>query len=118
MTTANGAAPVYPLSAQETLVSNLDLLRETSGPVADAFRGLRRAADDHGPLEAKQRELCLLTGFAVSRNEPGFRVHCNRAKDAGATVEEIEQVVILMLGTSLGLVPVVEALNWVHDELR
>ena len=30
---------------------------------------------------------------------------------------EIEQVVILLLGTSLGLVPVVEALSWLHDEL-
>ncbi|WP_327726624.1 carboxymuconolactone decarboxylase family protein [Streptomyces sp. NBC_00487] len=110
--------PVYPLSKQDTFVSNLDRLRETSDAVADAFRGLRHAADAHGTLDAKQRELCLLTGFAVTRNEGGFRVHCTRAKDAGATMEEIEQVVILMLGTSMGLVPVVEALSWAHDELK
>ena len=60
----------------------------------------------------------LLVGFAVTRNEGGFRVHCNRARDAGVPVEAIEQAVILMLGTSLGLVPVVEALSWAHDELR
>ncbi|MER5435803.1 carboxymuconolactone decarboxylase family protein [Streptomyces sp. NPDC002588] len=110
--------PVYPLSQQDTFVSNLDRLRETSDAMADAFRGLRRAADAHGTLEAKQREFCLLAAFAATRNEGGFRVHCTRAKEAGATPEEIEQVVMLMLGTSLGLVPVVEALSWVHDELR
>ncbi|MGY1495794.1 carboxymuconolactone decarboxylase family protein [Streptomyces sp. QTS52] len=110
--------PVYPLSKQDTFVSNLDRLRETSDAVADAFRGLRRAADAHGTLEAKQRELCLLAAFAAIRNEGGFRVHCNRATEAGATAEEVEQVVILLLGTSLGLVPVVEALSWAHDELQ
>ncbi len=69
------------------------------------------AADAHGPLDAKQRELTLLTGFAATSNEGGFRVHCTRASEAGASVREIEQVVILLLGTSLGLAPVVEALD-------
>jgi hypothetical protein len=31
---------------------------------------------------------------------------------------EIEQTVILLLGTSLGLAPTVAALEWAHDELR
>ena len=110
--------PRYPLSKQESLISNLDRLRETAPATADAFRALRVAQDAHGPLEPGQRELSLLVGFAVSRNEGGFRVHCNRARDAGVAVEAIEQAVILMLGTSLGLVPVVEALSWVRDELR
>ena len=85
--------------------------------MATAFRGVRVAADAHGPLDAKQRELILLAGFAATRNEGGFRVHCTRAVEAGASVAEIEQVVILLLGTSLGLAPAVEALTWAHDEL-
>jgi len=107
----------YPLSKQEHFVSNLDRLRETAPDVAAAFRGLRVAADAYGPLDAKQRELTMLTGFAATRNEGGFRVHCTRAVEAGATLAEIEQVVILLLGTSLGLAPTVEALGWAHDEL-
>jgi alkylhydroperoxidase/carboxymuconolactone decarboxylase family protein YurZ len=107
----------YPLSKQDTFVSNLDRLRETAPDVATAFRGLRVAADAFGPLDAKQRELTLLTGFAATKNEGGFRVHCTRAVDAGATLAEIEQVVILLLGTTLGLAPAVEALGWAHDEL-
>lgn len=107
----------YPLSKQDEFVSFVDRLRELAPEVATAFRGIRTAADAHGPLDAKQRELTLLTGFAATRNEGGFRVHCTRASEAGASLAEIEQVVILLLGTSLGLVPVVEALTWLHDEL-
>ena len=107
----------YPLSKQEVFVSFVDRLREIAPDVATAFRGLREAADAAGPLDAKQRELALLTGFAATRNEGGFRVHCTRASQAGASVDEIRQVVILLLGTCLGLVPVVEALTWLNDEL-
>ena len=107
----------YPLSKQPNFVSNLDRLRETAPDVATAFRSLREAADAFGPLDAKQRELTLLTGFAATRNEGGFRVHCTRAKQAGASLAEIEQIVLLLLGTTLGLAPAVEALSWAHDEL-
>ncbi len=108
---------MYPLSKQATFVSNLDHMREVSPEIATAFRGLREAIDGHGPLEPVQRELCLLAGFAATRNEGGFRVHCTRAVQAGATLADVEQVVLLMLGTSLGLAPVVDVLGWAHDEL-
>ena len=107
----------YPISKQDDFVSNLDRLREVSPELATAFRGLRVAADAHSSLDAKQREFCLLAGFAVGRNEGGFRVHCTRAAEAGATVPELEQLVLLLLGTSLGLAPTVETLTWLHDEL-
>lgn len=108
----------YPLSKQATFVSNLDRLREIAPDVATAFRGLRVAADAAGPLDAKQIELTLLAGFAATGNEGGFRVHCTRAVQAGATLDEIRQVVILLLGTSIGLAPAVAALAWAHDELE
>ena len=75
----------YPLSKQDVFVSFDDRLREMAPEVATAFRGLRVAADAHGPLDAKQREFTLLTGFAATRNEGGFRVHCTRASEAGAS---------------------------------
>jgi alkylhydroperoxidase/carboxymuconolactone decarboxylase family protein YurZ len=108
---------MYPLSKQTTFVSNLDRIREVSPEVATAFRGLRQAIDDSGPLDAKQRELCLLAGFAATGNEGGFRVHCTRAVQAGAGLPEVEQVVLMMLGTSLGLAPVVDVLRWAREEL-
>lgn len=108
---------MYPVSKQPTFVSMIDRLGETTPEVAAAFRGFRNAVDQYGPLTAKQRELCLLAGFAAGRNQAGFRVHCTRAKEAGASLAEIEQAVLLMLGTNLGLAPVVETLRWAHEEI-
>ena len=108
---------MYPLSKQETFVTNVDQLEEVSSEVGGAYRALRKAIDSYGPLDEKQRQLCLLAGFAATRNEGGFRVHCTRAKEAGADLAEVEQTVLLMLGTSIGVAPVIEALGWAHDEL-
>ncbi|RZL84490.1 MAG: carboxymuconolactone decarboxylase family protein [Rhodococcus sp. (in: high G+C Gram-positive bacteria)] len=108
---------MYPLSKQDTFVSNLDRLREVAPEIATAFRGLRVATDAYGSLEPMQRELIMLAGFAATRNEGGFRVHCTRAAEAGAGLQDVEQTVLLLLGTSLGLFPVVEALGWAREEL-
>jgi alkylhydroperoxidase/carboxymuconolactone decarboxylase family protein YurZ len=108
----------YPLSKQQKLVANSERLREISPEAADAFWGLRRAANGHSTLTAREQELILLAGFAAGHNEGGFRVHCLRAAAEGVTLVELEQVVLLMLGTSLGLAPVVETLSWLHDELK
>jgi alkylhydroperoxidase/carboxymuconolactone decarboxylase family protein YurZ len=107
----------YPLSKQERFTSNSERLREISPQVADAFMELRRAIDGHDALSARERELILLAGFAAAHNEGGFRVHCTRAAAAGVTVAELEQLVMLMLGTNLGLAPTVQTLTWLHDEL-
>jgi len=108
----------YPLSKQETVVSNIDRLREISPAAADGFQALRAPAREHSTLAAREKELILLAGFAAGRNEGGFRVHCLRAAAEGVTLPELEQLVLLMLGTSLGLAPTVEALGWLHDELK
>lgn len=92
-------------------------LASVAEPVADAFFAMREVANAAGPLDAKQRELCLLAGFTAARNEGGFRVHCARALEKGATKEEITHVVLLMLGSNLGLSPVVDTLQWVREEL-
>ena len=100
-------------------------IRVQSGPDTGGRRrrsrprsaALREAVDAAGPLDAKQRELVLLAGFAATRNEGGFRVHCTRLAQAGAGLAEVEHVVLMMLGTSLGLATAVDALRWAHEEL-
>ena len=98
-------------------MSNLDRLREVAARCRDR---IPRAPCGRRRLRTARRQAAradLLTGFAATRNEGGFRVHCTRAVEAGATLAEIEHVVLLMLGTSLGLAPAVEALHWAQDEL-
>ena len=110
-------SPSYPLSKQERFVTKVDELQEISPEVGAAYRSLRKAVDSYGSLSEKERHLILLAGFAATRNEGGFRVHCTRAKESGANLADVEQTVLLMLGTSLGVAPVVEALHWAQDEL-
>jgi alkylhydroperoxidase/carboxymuconolactone decarboxylase family protein YurZ len=107
----------YPLSKQDRIVGNSERLRELSPSAADAFKVLREAAMGHSTLSLREQELILMAGFAAGRNEGGFRVHCLRAADEGVALAELEQAVLLMLGTSLGLAPTVETLIWLHDEL-
>ena len=107
----------YPLSKQETIISNSVRLEGVSPAAGEAFRALAKVAHTHSTLSAKEREMVLVAGFAATRNEGGFRVHCLRARDEGATRGELEQLVLLMLGTSLGLAPTVETLFWLDEEL-
>ena len=108
---------VYPLSKQENFVSNSQRLEEVSPALAEAFRGLRKAADAHSTLTAREREMLFVASFAATMNEGGFRVHVSHARAAGASVQDLEQIILLMLGTSLGLAPTVQLLIWLHDEL-
>jgi len=108
---------VYPLSKQDSFVSNSQRLREVSQPLYDAFWSLRNAADTHSDLSERDIELMFVAAFAATVNEGGFRVHVNRAHKIGVSVKDLEQIVVLMLGTSLGLAPTVQLLVWLHEEL-
>ena len=108
---------VYPLSKQATVLTNSQRLKEVSPALAEAFWGLRNAANTHSTLGARERELIFVSAFAATMNEGGFRVHVSHAHAAGVSVEELEQLVMLMLGTSLGLAPTVQLLVWLHEEL-
>jgi len=104
------------MSKQVPFVSILQRLAKTTPEVAEAFMDLRRSINGLGAIDAKHRELCLISGFTAARNEGGFRVHCTRAAEAGATLAEVQQAVLLMLGSTTGLSPIVETLRWAQEE--
>ena len=107
----------YPLSKQTAPLTNSQRLNEVSPEMAKAFWGLREAANAHATLSPRERELIFVASFAASMNEGGFRVHVGHARSAGMSLKELEQVVLMMLGTSLGLAPTVQLLAWLHEEL-
>jgi len=88
---------------------------DVSKKVADSFVALRGAIAECGPLEPKYRELINVAGFVVEKNERGFRTHCARALQAGATPEEVRQTICLLLGASAGAAPVATALEWAEE---
>lgn len=79
--------------------------------VWQAYEALGAAAAGAGPLDAKTRELIKLGMAAASKSESAVHSHTHRALEAGATVEEIEQTVILA-ATTLGFPTMMTALTW------
>jgi len=93
------------------------------GKFSDRFPKLRQAWDtigeagNEGPLDAKTIRLVKI-GIAIGAMREGS-VHSGvrKAKAAGITREEIEQVVALAAGT-IGMPSTVAAYSWVLDEME
>ena len=69
-----------------------------------------------GPLDEKTQDLVKL-GIALGANSRGAVMsHTRKARDAGATQEEITQVVLLGL-TTTGFPNMIAAWNWVQEVL-
>jgi len=98
-----------------TQKQTLEVIGDASKKVADSFVAMRGAIAEAGPLEPKYRELINVAGFVVEKNERGFRTHCSRALQAGATPEEVRQTICLLLGASAGAAVVANALEWAEE---
>ncbi|HEY3282978.1 MAG TPA: carboxymuconolactone decarboxylase family protein [Armatimonadota bacterium] len=92
------------------------LLRERFPEVAQAYERLGEACAEAGPLDAKSQQLVKLALAIGTRSEGSAHSHARRALAAGATREELEQVVLLSI-TSLGFAPAMAAWTWVNDIL-
>ena len=69
-----------------------------------------------GPLDEKTQDLVKL-GIALGANSRGAVMsHTRKARDAGATPEEIAHVVLLGL-TTTGFPNMIAAWNWVQEVL-
>jgi alkylhydroperoxidase/carboxymuconolactone decarboxylase family protein YurZ len=86
--------------------------------VYDSFMGMRKVLGACGSLSARDQELILIAGFTVARQESGFKVHCKRALELGASAEDVRQAVVINLGATCAIEPVGDALAWVDDVLQ
>lgn len=94
-----------------------ETFRKRYRSVYEAYEALGGAAHEAGPLDGKTRELVKL-GMAIGgRLEGAVRSHARRAREAGATSEELEQVILLAI-TTAGFPTAVAAFTWVEDHLR
>jgi 4-carboxymuconolactone decarboxylase len=81
-----------------------------------AYDQLGAAVHHAGPLDEKSCELVKL-GIAIgNQSEGAAHSHTHKALDAGATAEEIRQVVLLSIPT-IGFPNMMAALTWVEDIL-
>jgi 4-carboxymuconolactone decarboxylase len=69
-----------------------------------------------GPLDAKTQRLLKLAVAIGALREGAVRSGVRKARDAGASTDEVEQVVALAAST-IGFPSAVAAWNWVRDVL-
>ncbi len=84
--------------------------------IFDAYEKMGTSVHRAGPIEKKTRELIKLGISAGAQKEGAVHSHTRKALDAGATKEEIRQVVLLTLPT-LGMPSMMAAMTWIEDIL-
>ena len=84
--------------------------------VARAYEALSDACLDEGPLDRKTIELVKIGIALGARLEGGLHSHVRRARDAGATAEEIRHA-IRQGTTTVGFPTMMAALAWANDVL-
>ena len=90
--------------------------QEEHPQVFASYEALGKAAAAEGPLSRKEIALVKLAIAAGARMEGAVHSHTRRALEAGATPEEIRQVIILTV-TTLGFPAMMANLSWVDEIL-
>ena len=84
--------------------------------VASAHEAIARAVDKAGPLDRKTCELIKL-GLAIGAGlVTATQSHAKRARQEGASMEEIEQAILLTMNTC-GFPRTVAAWKWAREVL-
>ncbi len=90
--------------------------QEKYAEIWQAYDQLGAAVHAAGPLDEKMRALVKL-GLAIgSQQEGAVHAHVRKSREAGASADEIRQVVLLAIPT-LGFPATIAALTWVEDIL-
>ncbi|MCA1960172.1 MAG: carboxymuconolactone decarboxylase family protein [Desulfomonile sp.] len=85
--------------------------------IADALGRVADLCCDAGPIEGKQRHLVQL-GVAIGAQSKGaVRSHARRALQAGASAEEVAQVVLLSVSL-IGFPGMIASYGWVREILE
>jgi 4-carboxymuconolactone decarboxylase len=92
------------------------MLKKRYGNVIDSVEALGRAVKSAGPLDEKSAQLIQLAAAAAIRSEGSVHSHVRRAREAGASPEEIRHALILLTST-IGFPTVAAALAWATDVL-
>lgn len=103
--------------ADKQLPQNYVQFRSRYKQLAGAIDALGKAVRDEGPLDEKSAQLIQLAAAASIRSEGAVHSHVRRARDAGASADEIRHAVLLLVST-IGFPAVMAALSWVDDVLE
>lgn len=89
-------------------------LKESHVELIEAVEAMSRAARNSGPLDEKTVQLIQLGAAAAIGSKGSLRSHALRAKEAGASHEEIRHAIIVLTST-IGFPTVAAALARMDD---
>jgi 4-carboxymuconolactone decarboxylase len=96
MAKRNGTARTKSTAA---LPANYNAFTDRFPELVDAHERVAEAIERAGPLDLKTRELVRIGIAAAAGLETATKSHVRRALDAGASVAEIEQTILLLVNT-------------------
>lgn len=91
-------------------------LRKRHREFVEAVEELGQAVKRAGPLDGKTAQLIQLAAAAAIRSEGSVHSHVRRAREAGASPEEIRHALVLLTST-IGFPTVAASLAWAEDIL-
>jgi len=92
-------------------------IKKNHGKFIDCLEQLGEAVRRDGPLDVKTAHLIQLAAAAAIRSQGSVHSHVRRAREAGASPEEIYHALILLTST-IGFPTVSAALSWAYDLLE
>jgi 4-carboxymuconolactone decarboxylase len=93
---------------------NYVLLKKKFDKLMQAYEESGRLAAEGGPINEKTANLVQLAACVAQRSEGGVHSHARRAMEAGASMDEIYQVIAILMNT-VGFPAAAAAFSWVND---
>lgn len=85
--------------------------------IISAVEKLGEVISSEGPVDRKHGHLIQLAAAAAIRSEGAVHSHTRRALKAGATPEDIQHALLLLVST-IGFPTVAAAISWADDVLK
>lgn len=89
-------------------------ITERHPEIISAMEVLGERIRSKGPIDKKTSQLIQLAAAAAIQSEGSVNSHAKRAFEAGATHDEIEHALIMLISV-IGFPKVAAALSWVYD---
>lgn len=89
-------------------------IRDRFPDYIEALEQLGQCARTAGPLDEKTCQLVQLAAAAAAGSEGAVHSHARRAKEAGATADELQHT-LLCLTSTIGFPATSAAMSWIED---
>jgi AhpD family alkylhydroperoxidase len=104
------------MANQKVPVKHYQQLAKRFPGAISALEDLGSAIREAGPIQGKTAELIQLAGAAAVQSEGSVHSHTRRALQAGATADEIQHTLLLLVST-IGFPRASAAMRWTQDVL-